>query len=61
VCLDGAGRLEHAGSAYAVGKGDVFLLPAVVGVCTFRQRSVGDVLEIAIPDSDRENAEGGAR
>ena len=33
VCIDGDGRLEHDGTTYAIGKGDVMLLPAVVGAC----------------------------
>lgn len=50
VCLEGNGMLEHAGILYAVRKGDVFLLPAVVGVCAFRPKGSVNVLEIAIPD-----------
>jgi mannose-6-phosphate isomerase len=49
VCLEGAGQLEH-GVADAVGKGDVWLLPAVTGACTFRPRGAVSVLEIAIPE-----------
>ena len=36
VCIEGTGQVEHGGATYAVGKGDVFLLPAVVGPCSFR-------------------------
>ena len=36
VCIAGEGQLEHDGATYAVGKGDVVLLPAVVGACAFR-------------------------
>jgi uncharacterized cupin superfamily protein len=28
-----AGQIEHEGTPYAVGKGDVWLLPAEAGVC----------------------------
>ena len=35
VCIEGAGQLEHDGATYAVAKGDVWLLPAVVGACPF--------------------------
>ena len=31
-------------------KGDVFLLPAMIGACTFRPRSAVNLLEIALPD-----------
>ena len=36
VCIDGQGQLEHGGATYEIGKGDVFLLPAVLGACTFQ-------------------------
>jgi mannose-6-phosphate isomerase len=49
VCLEGAGQIEHGSAAYAVGKGDVWLLPAVVGACAFRPSSRVSLLEIAIP------------
>jgi mannose-6-phosphate isomerase len=50
VCIEGAGLVEHGGATYAVGKGDVFLLPAVIGKCICRPRGAVNLLEIAIPD-----------
>ena len=50
VCIEGAGQVEHGGATYAVAKGNVLLLPAVVGACTFRPHGGVNVLEIAIPD-----------
>jgi mannose-6-phosphate isomerase len=50
VCIEGAGQVEHGGATYAVAKGNVLLLPAVVGACTFRPHGAVNVLEIAIPD-----------
>jgi mannose-6-phosphate isomerase len=50
VCLTGDGQLEHDGANYAVGKGDVLLLPAVVGACAFRPRNVVSLLELALPE-----------
>jgi mannose-6-phosphate isomerase len=50
VCVEGAGDVEHGGATYAVGKGDVFLLPAVIGTCVFRPDGAVNLLEIAIPD-----------
>jgi mannose-6-phosphate isomerase len=50
VCLGGSGQVEHGGATYAVAKGDVFLLPAIIGACTFRPRSAVNLLEIALPD-----------
>jgi mannose-6-phosphate isomerase len=48
VCVEGAGQLEHGGATYAVGRGDVLLLPAVVGACPFRPGSTVTLLEIAL-------------
>jgi mannose-6-phosphate isomerase len=50
VGLAGKGRLEHDGGAYEVGGGDVFLLPAAVGECTFRPIGGVVVLEAALPE-----------
>jgi mannose-6-phosphate isomerase len=50
VCIDGNGQLNHAGAAYEVGKGDVFLLPAVLGACTLHPQGPVNVLEIEIPE-----------
>jgi mannose-6-phosphate isomerase len=50
VCIEGAGHVEHEGAIYALGKGDVLLLPAVVGACAFLPRSAVTLLEVGIPD-----------
>jgi mannose-6-phosphate isomerase len=50
VCIEGAGKIEHGEATYAARKGDVFLLPAVLGVCTFQPRGTVSVLEIEIPE-----------
>jgi mannose-6-phosphate isomerase len=50
VCTGGTGEIEHAGETYTVRKGEVWLLPAVVGVCTLRPSGSVALLEIAIPD-----------
>ena len=50
VCLEGAGHVEHDGALYAVRKGDVMILPAVVGACAFRPAGAVNVLEIALPE-----------
>jgi mannose-6-phosphate isomerase len=49
VSIEGTGHVEHRGATYAAQKGDVFLLPAVAGTCTFRPRGAVSVLELAIP------------
>jgi len=38
VCTEGDGQIEFGGTIYIIGKGDVFLLPAVIGVCTFKPK-----------------------
>ncbi len=50
VCIGGNGQVEHGGATYEVGKGDVFLLPAVLGPCTFQPQGAVNVLEIEIPE-----------
>jgi mannose-6-phosphate isomerase len=50
VCVEGAGQIEHAEATYAVAKGNILLLPALVGACTFQPHNAVTLLEIAIPD-----------
>lgn len=50
VCIEGSGGLEDENGGYAVRKGDVFLLPAIAGVCAFRPEGPVTMLEIALPD-----------
>ena len=49
VCLAGRGELEHAGARYAFGKGDLLLLPAVLGSCPFHPRGFVSLLEVSLP------------
>lgn len=49
VCLAGDGRLEHVDVGYPFGKGDVFLLPAVVGACSCQPHGVTSLLEVSLP------------
>jgi len=49
VGIEGSGQIMHNGTPYAVGKGDVWLLPAEVGECAFRPSGEVTLLEIAIP------------
>ena len=50
VCIEGTGQVEHGGETYAAAKGDVLLLPAVVGVCAFRPSGAVTLLEVALPE-----------
>jgi mannose-6-phosphate isomerase len=56
VCIEGAGQIEHRSDTYRIRKGDVFLLPAVLGVCAFRPGEVVTLLEIALPDCHPQNS-----
>jgi mannose-6-phosphate isomerase len=49
VAIEGEGKVEHDGSTYPVAKGDVWLLPAVVGACPFQPQGAVSLLEIALP------------
>jgi mannose-6-phosphate isomerase len=48
VCIKGSGKVTHEGTPYAVGKGDVWLLPAEAGECAFQPSGEITLLEIAI-------------
>jgi mannose-6-phosphate isomerase len=50
VCLAGNGQVEHDGVDYAIGKGEVLLLPAEVGTCECRPRGAISLLEISLPE-----------
>ena len=49
VCLKGSGQIMHKVTPYAVGKGDIWILPAEVGVCEFQSSGEVTLLEIASP------------
>jgi mannose-6-phosphate isomerase len=49
VCLGGSGQLDDAGQEYPFHKGDVILLPAIVGTCSCRPRRPTRMLEISLP------------
>jgi len=50
VCIEGAGQIDFNGTSFAVGQGDVFLLPATVGACIFHPGGSVILLEIALPE-----------
>jgi len=50
VCIDGEGKLEYNNTSYTIRKGDVWLLPAIVGSCIFCPNATVSLLEIAIPE-----------
>ena len=50
VSIVGTGELEHNGANYPLGQGDVMLLPAQVGVCSYRPQTAVSLLEVALPE-----------
>jgi mannose-6-phosphate isomerase len=50
VCIDGNGQLEYDDADYPFGKGDVLLLPAMVGTCLCRTSGPITMLEISLPE-----------
>jgi mannose-6-phosphate isomerase len=50
VCIEGDGDVEFNGGKYKLTKGDVMLLPAIVGACPLTPRGRIILLEIAIPE-----------
>jgi mannose-6-phosphate isomerase len=49
VCLAGEGHLQYAGTRYSFDKGDVLLLPAVVGARSCQPHGVVSLLELSLP------------
>ncbi len=50
VGIVGEGKLEHGGTGFPVGRGDVVLLPAEVGACSYQPRGIVTLLEVALPE-----------
>ena len=50
TCIDGLGHVEHDGTKYDLNTGDVMLLPAVVGACSFEPSGRVTLLEVALPE-----------
>ncbi|MCX6258049.1 MAG: class I mannose-6-phosphate isomerase [Bacteroidia bacterium] len=50
VCITGNGQLEHKGINYDICKGEVIVIPAVVGTCLCRPHGDIIILEISLPE-----------
>ena len=50
VCVGGEGDLEYRGTDYPIRRGDIVLLPAVLGECRFRPANAVTMLEVALPE-----------
>lgn len=51
VCLAGEGHLRYAGTTYTINKGELLLLPAVVGPCFCQPHGVVTLLELSLPEA----------
>lgn len=51
VCVEGGGSLHSGDVAYPMMQGDVMMIPAAVGSCTFRPDGIAEVLEVAAPEA----------
>ncbi|WP_354304818.1 hypothetical protein [Pedobacter sp. UYP1] len=52
VCIEGAGKLHYKENDFSINKGDVMLLPALLGQCNLQPDNEITLLEIAIPAKD---------
>ena len=50
VCIEGGGEIEQGYATYAIRKGDVLFLPAVMGPSPLWPRGAVNLLEIALPE-----------
>ncbi len=50
VCIEGAGQIEYHGIEYTFNKGDVMLLPSVLGMCIYHPHGAATLLEISLPE-----------
>ena len=50
VSIGGEGDIESSGTNYPMVRGDVVLLPANVGECSYRPRGTVTLLEVALPE-----------
>ncbi|MBJ7881733.1 type I phosphomannose isomerase catalytic subunit [Gelidibacter salicanalis] len=49
VCIEGSGSMDYQNEAYAISKGEVLLLPAIVGQLQLNPENKITLLQIAIP------------
>ena len=52
VCIAGEGQLVNEGNQYAITKGDVVMLPAIVGACMCHPNGIITLLEISLPEGE---------
>jgi mannose-6-phosphate isomerase len=49
VCIEGEGKLESDKEHYSLSKGEVMLLPAILGICNFTPKGKVILLDIELP------------
>ena len=50
VCLEGKGTMKYKNTEYSIDKGEVMLLPAIIGSLDFHPEKEITLLQMAIPD-----------
>ena len=50
VCIEGKGTMNYGDTEYSIGKGEVMLLPAIIGQLELHPEQEITLLQIAIPD-----------
>ena len=53
VCTEGKGSMMYNNTEYSIGKGEVMLLPAIIGQLELQPKKGITLLQIAIPDSKK--------
>lgn len=53
VCIDGNGRVKHNDKEYSIEKGEVMLLPAIIGVLKLIPEKKITILQIAIQEKEQ--------
>lgn len=56
VCLAGSGALEAGGAPCAIRKGEVLVVPAVAGLCTFHPEGSTTILEVSMLEGVCDNS-----
>lgn len=51
VCIDGSGDVQNNNDFYTLAKGEVMLLPAICGICSFVPKGKVTLLELEIPEA----------
>lgn len=53
VCIEGKGTMKYNDESYSIEKGEVMLLPAIIGLLELKPEKEVSILQIAIPEQER--------